>query len=66
MPASKNYIVTQIREVRVTANSAIDAARIGDAALDYNANAAGVAVDGVWGKTTRGVEVTDIAAREEF
>ena len=66
MPEMKQYIVSQTREVSVTANNEVDAIRIADAALTHGQDAnGGIAKDkapeGVWGNTDARIEVTDLS-----
>lgn len=55
------YTVVQEREVKIVANSAIDAARIADAVfeqIDPPAN--------VWGHASTPVRVRDLVTREDY
>ena len=61
MPEIRYYRVTQTREVKITANSAIDAALIADHAFDGQPNDDEI----VWGKAITDVRTTDITIYEE-
>lgn len=73
MPQTKYYVVTQTREVKVTANSEVDAVRISAMALSYGQNAdngirfpesaAGI-MQGVWGNTTSPIEVIETIVKK--
>lgn len=67
MPEVRYYTVTQEREVKVSANSAIDAARIANAAFesakDENPKSS---LAGVWGNITTNIRVRDIVVREDY
>lgn len=70
MPAIKHFIVTQTRTVKVTANSALDALRIADAAFEWGQDAnGGVAKDKapeeVWGNTDSHIEITNVDVKLE-
>ena len=62
MPEIKYYVVTETRRVEVTANDAVDAARLASAAFEHGqfetdaGIAAGKAPEGIWGNTTSKVE----------
>ncbi len=65
MPEVRYYEVTQVRMVRVTANSEVDAMRIGAAAFQHGQDSSfGVAKDkgpeGVWGNTTSEIDVEEL------
>lgn len=71
MPKIRHYRVTQTREVKVTANSSIDAARIADVAFNDGQNSdngvkASAKIEGIWGNTTSAVRTTDISTHEEI
>lgn len=64
MPAMKSYVVTETREVKVTATSILDASKIANAAFTYGQNSDnGVrnGPEGVWGNTTSAVAITHFA-----
>lgn len=68
MPEMRNYTVIQTREVRVTANHAEDAVRIGAAAFKNGQNLDSGVIDGpegVWGNTTSRVRQIEIIAKEK-
>lgn len=70
MPAIRRYVVKQTREVEVTANSAVDACRIAEAAFEHGQNAdGGVARDkgpaGVWGNTDTHIRTVEVWAEEK-
>lgn len=70
MPEVRYYTVTQEREVKVMANSAIDAARIADAAFNGQTEPVhherlGILPD-IWGHPTTPVRVRDIVTREDY
>lgn len=68
MPAVKYYVVTQAREVKVTANSPEEAIRIGAAAFNNGQNRDNGVIDGpegVWGNSTSAVIATGMSVREE-
>jgi hypothetical protein len=70
MPEMISYTVTQTREVKVTANSMVDAIRIAEVAFDKGQNAdCGINtkdipddMKGVWGNTRSFVKEIDIHA----
>lgn len=67
MPEVKHYIVTQEREVRVTANDPLSAIAIASVAFQQEGLAkSGVGIEDVYGTTTREVEITDIQARKDY
>jgi hypothetical protein len=73
MPEVRHYVVEQIREVKVTANSLEDAVRIATAAFKVGQNSdAGVGssgllpeLKGVWGNTTSRIRERSVHAKEE-
>ena len=70
MPEIRRYIVTQTREVHVTANSAADAVRLADAAFEHGQNSdSGIARDkapeGVWGNTESRIRTVETWAKEK-
>lgn len=66
MPEIRHYVVQQVREVKVTANSATGAALLAEAAFEHGhalgstAIAAGKAPEGVWGNTMSRVREIDL------
>lgn len=69
MPEVKYYLVTQTRQVKVTANTETDAARIATVAFETGQNSDhGVKlqgpsmfdIEGVWGNTTSKIEVVGL------
>lgn len=62
MPEIRNYTVTQEREVKVSANSAIDAARIGAAIFKGE----DPPEDVYFGHATSPIRDRDIVAREDY
>ena len=69
MPEIQHFVVTQTREVRVTANNAVDAVRIAGAAFENGQNSDyGVknGPEGIWGNTRSQIKVTDISASKEW
>lgn len=68
MPQIRYYVVKQEREVKVTASSPEDAARIATAAFTNGQNSDnGVigAPDGVWGNTCSSIQTTRLVVRRE-
>ena len=71
MPEIRYYVVTQTREVKVTANSPTDAVRLADAAFEHGQMnsepiiAAGKGPEGVWGNTRSRIRVVETWATEE-
>lgn len=68
MPEVKYFTVTQEREVRVRANTAVDACRIAEAAFKNGQNADTGVVngpEGIYGNTVTRIKETSIYAREE-
>lgn len=71
MPEIRHYTVRQVREVKVHANSAVDAARIAAAAFEHGhlgattSVAAGKSPDGVWGNTMSRIREIDLHVTEE-
>lgn len=71
MPEMRHYIVTQVREVKVTANSIVDAGRIASAAFEHGhlgtttSVAQGKSPEGVWGNTMSRIREIDLHVREE-
>jgi len=69
MPEIRNYVVTQTREVGVTANSLVDAIRIADAAFANGQNSDNGVIDGpqdVWGNTRTEIKETNIDAERRI
>ncbi len=68
MPDKRYYTVTQEREVKVVANSAIDAALIADDAFEYRPNddSTKVKLYDIWGNTTTDVHTRDLVVREDY
>ena len=67
MPEIRRYVVTQTREVEVTANHAEDAVRIANAAFRNGQKGLDV-IDGpseVWGNTSSRVRQVEISAKEK-
>ena len=70
MPEARHFKVTQTREVLVTANTAVDAARIAEAAFTHGQDttggvAYGKAPQGVWGNTNRKIREIRVEVQEE-
>lgn len=70
MPAIRRFVVTETREVKVTANNAEAAVQIAAAAFKYGQNvdngvANGKGPEGVWGNTASKIKTTAITAYEE-
>jgi len=69
MPEVKHYVVTQTRKVRVTANSAADAAEIASSAFGGKDGEGSVAYGrgphGIWGNTTGRIEETRLEVDRE-
>jgi hypothetical protein len=61
MPEMVSYVVTQTREVKITANSAADAVVVATATFDHK-----LKPDEIWGHATTDVRITDISAREAY
>lgn len=58
MPEMRTYIVTQVREVKVSANSILDAAQIATIAFEHGQTTngsllPGMGVPGMWGNTDK-------------
>lgn len=70
MPEIRYYVVEQTREVKVTANTLVDAVRIASEAFEKGQNSDNAVknpeLEGVWGNTTTPVKETDIHAREAY
>lgn len=69
MPEIRDFIVTRVQEVRVSANNPTDAVRIADAAFTHGQNAdSGVpfehAPEKVWGNTTGRIRTVETYAKE--
>lgn len=67
MPEIRRYTVTQTRQVRVDANSEVDAIRIADAAFTNGQNVDNSVKDGpvgIWGNTVSRVRVVAVEAHE--
>lgn len=65
MPEIRHYTVTQTRKVRVSANSAADAAQIASAAFEHGQNSEGAVSHGrgphgIWGNTTGAIQEIDM------
>lgn len=71
MPEIRRFIIQQVREVEVDANSVVDAARIASAAFEHGhlgtttAVAAGKAAEGVWGNTMSRTREIDLHVTEK-
>lgn len=70
MPEVRYYTVTQERQVKVTANSAVDAARIAEDAFENGQHksepsVASSGIEGIWGNTRSFVRTVDIHVRED-
>lgn len=69
MPEIIYYEVLQTREVRVRANSSIDALRIAQAAFENGQNSGDGVIDGpegVWGNTSNRVKERDLSVTREM
>lgn len=69
MPEIRTFIVTQTREVKVTANSAADAMLLAEAAFVHGQNSAnGIAIgkgpEGIWGNTDSRIREVGLAVEE--
>jgi hypothetical protein len=70
MPEIRYFVVTQTREVKVTANSAADAVLLAEAAFEHGqmnsepSIAAGKSPEGIWGNTRSRIREIEINARE--
>ncbi len=69
MPEMKHFVVTQTREVEVTANSISDAVQIASAAFEHGQNsdrgvARGHSPEGTWGNTSSRIQIIDIRAHD--
>jgi hypothetical protein len=67
MPEMRNYIVTQTRDVKVTANNEVDAVSIAAAAFEHGQNSdvsvvRNKAPVGIWGNTSNRIRVIEIRA----
>lgn len=65
MPEMRHYTVTQTRKVRVTANSAADAAQIAAAAFEHGQTSDGSVSHGrgphgIWGNTSGRIQEIDM------
>lgn len=71
MPEIRHYTVTQTRKVRVSANSAADAAQIAAAAFEHGqmksepSVTGGRGPHGIWGNTTGRIEEIDMRVIRE-
>ena len=71
MPEIRHYTVRQVREVKVTANSAVDAARLAEAAFVHGhlGHTTSIAADkgpeGVWGNTMSHIREIDLHVTED-
>lgn len=61
MPESRYYTVTQEREVKICANSALDAAVLATEAFEDNG-----AVNTSEGRTTSPIRIRDLVIREDY
>ncbi len=68
MPDKRYYTVIQEREVKVVANSAIDAALIADDAFECRPNddSTKIKLYDVWGNATTDVRTRDLIVREDY
>lgn len=66
MPEIRYYTVTQEREVRVSAPSAIEAANIASAVFDGKTSNDIPAIQDGSGSVTKPVRIRDLVIREEF
>lgn len=70
MPEIRHYVVQQIREVKIDANSASDAAQLAEAVFEHGhlggstAIAKDKAPEGVWGNATTRVREIDLHVKE--
>ena len=69
MPEMRNFVVTETRKVKVSANNAIDAARIANKAFEEGQNSDYGLKDkdglrGIWGDTDERIRQTDIRVQE--
>lgn len=70
MPEMRHYKVVQIREVDVSANSAVEASRIAEVAFDFGQNMGNGVIPSnllneVWGNTTSKVREISLRADEK-
>lgn len=68
MPQTRNYTVTQTREVKVVANDPVSAARIAELAFAGTETMTSKTAEdelGIWGYTTGKPVVSDIHSKEE-
>lgn len=69
MPAIRRYLVTQTREVEVTANDSADAIKIAEFAFTHGQHASEPSVigglEGVWGNTETYIRETEIVCKEK-
>lgn len=70
MPQIKEYTVTQVRKVTVTANTEVDAIRIADAAFSKGQDSngrikRGEGPEGVWGNTSGSIEVSEMTVKRD-
>lgn len=64
MPEIRNYTVTQERELKVSANSPIDAARIANAV--FKGEDPAEVLEDIFGHATSPIRNRDIVAREDY
>lgn len=70
MPEMRKFIVTEVRQVEVAANTAVDAGRIADKAFKEGQNSGGglktkEGLDGIWGDTRTRIRQTDLHVEED-
>lgn len=74
MPEMRYYTVTQTREVKIVANSVLDAANLGDAAFKNGLRNGGnedfaisiiAPPEGIWGNATEDIKVIDLNVKRD-
>lgn len=70
MPEMRRFVVTETREVKVSANSCIEAAQIAQKAFDGGQKGSRLAskdgLDGIWGDTNSSVRQIEVDVREGY
>lgn len=66
MPVVRYYTITQLREVKVAANSAVDAAVIADAEFNGSPHNIVDIIPGRDGRVTSAIRVRDLVVREDY
>jgi hypothetical protein len=67
MPEIRHFVVTETRRVQVSANNAVDAAKIGQRAFDGEPTRSSIDVEadlGIWGHTNSSVQQTELNVKD--